>query len=133
MADRYSGPDAIKALIERPDLANLLIDAVKRSNGRTTFEIVLQELLQDKANLWIRKNSVITTQTVLYQTGARWLTVRMGAGHMKTLQAMMPALEAYAKEIELDGVEGLARPGWSRVGKRLGYEETHRFLEKRFT
>lgn len=125
-----SGKAAIEALIERQDIVELLQGAVKRSNGRHTFETLVNDLTAGRAMLWIRKNSVIVTELIRYPTGVLWLALRIGAGHMATLKAMMPGIEEYAKEKGYAGVEGVARTGWARVGKRMGYAETHRFLEK---
>lgn len=124
------GRAAYEALVEHQHIVPLLQEAVKRSNGRHTFSTLLEDFAGGRAMLWIRKNSVIVTELIRYPTGVHWLAVRIGTGHMATLKAMMATIEEYAKDKGYAGVEGVARTGWARVGKKLGYAETHRFLEK---
>lgn len=127
---RVIGSDALDVLIDNPKYVELLRGAVKRSNGRQTLETITTEIAQQRAALWFRKNSIIVTETLRYPTGAKWLSVRTGVGHMSTLKSMMGEIEQYAEENEFDGLESVARIGWARVGKKMGYQETHRFIEK---
>lgn len=129
---RFTGKDALQALVDNPKIVEHLQGAVKRSNGRQTFETLIEEIVRGATALWIKENSVIVTQRIAYPTGAHWLSVRIGAGDAGTLQEMLPELEEHARENGLSGVESISRKGWARIGKALGYAETHSFLEKRF-
>ncbi len=127
---RVPPDDVIPTLSENKKYVDLLVEAVERSNGRQTFQTLVTELVTTKATLWVRKNSLIVTQLLIYPTGAKWLSVRIGCGNMNTLKAMIGKIEEYAKSRGYDGLESTARPGWARVGKALGYKTSHLFIEK---
>ncbi len=129
---RVPPDEVLKTLIENEKYVELLTEAAGRSNGRHTFQTLVTELVNNTATLWVRKKSLIVTQLLVYPTGAKWLSVRIGCGNMQTLKAMMAKIEQYAKSREYAGCESFARIGWSRVGKALGYKASHMFIEKEF-
>ena len=126
--------DPIAELEQSQRLRDWVVGAVKRSNGRQTFVTVLRELVEGRAQLWVcdgedGPRGVLMTDLQRYPTGALWLNVRMGAGTMEAMEAAISKLKDAAVERGCVGVEGIARVGWSRIGKKHGFRETHRFLE----
>lgn len=125
--------DPIGELEKSEKCRDWVTEAVKRSNGRQTFLTVAEELAQGRAQLWIVKDDepqgLLMTDLQRYPTGALWLNVRMGTGSMEAMEAGIEAVKLHAQTEGLAGVEGIARPGWARIGKRHGFLETHRFLE----
>lgn len=130
--ESLTGNAALKALVHRPDIVSLLMEAVRRSNGRHTFETLSGAILNRNARIWIKGEAVIVTEMARYPTGVMWLSAIDGAGDIETLESMVPDLEVYAQSIGCAGVEALGRSGFARVGRRHGYTETHRFIEKAF-
>lgn len=132
MARRASDPIAELQGSER--LRDWIAGAVKRSNGRQSFLSVATELAEGRAQLWVcdgedGPDGVLLTDLQRYPTGALWLNVRMGAGTMTAMRTAIEVLKEEARQRGCDGIEGVARVGWSRIGKTHGFKETHRFLE----
>lgn len=127
---RFSFSAAIEALTDRPEIVKSLMAAVRRSNGRHTFETLVRDLAEGRAAIFIKENAAIVTELVRYPTGAMWLAARIGVGKLSILETMVADLEEHAKAKGYAGVEATGRTGFARVGLRHGYSESHRFIEK---
>jgi len=125
----------LQSLEASEKLRNWIIGAVKRSNGRQNFQTVARELADKKAHLWVvydddgREAGLLVTDYQQYPTGVVWLNVRIGTGSMEACECAIETLKEFSKDRGFAGVEGVARTGWARIGKKHGFKETHRFLE----
>lgn len=128
--EEITGEGVLYALKNNPEMTELLAKSVERSHGRQTFETLIGEILERRATLWLGAKSLIVTEILQYPTGVRWVSVRIGTGDMEELKTMLPEIEDYAKRKGCVGVEGAVRKGWARVGRPMGYEPSHIFIEK---
>lgn len=133
---RIRAEEVVQTLKTSEKLQGWMMNAVETTNGRYDFRTLCQELMAGLAQLWLvfdqegREAGLVITDIRTYPTGARWLNIRVGTGNMIAMTEAIDALIEWATEMELAGVEGNARPGWTRIGAKIGFKETHRFLEK---
>jgi hypothetical protein len=121
--------DAVWPLVE-PQIAAVC----RRGRGKESPDDIRQALKARDQQLWLAWDGAIAavavTQIVRHprKTCCR---IRICAGReRRSWQAHIAAIEAWARAKGCAAMELIARPGWSRVLARHGYEITHVFCEK---
>ena len=121
--------DAVWPLVE-PRIAA----ACRRGRDKEAPEDIRQALKARDQQLWLAWDGAIAavavTQIVRHprKTCCR---IRICTGReRRSWQACIAAIEGWARAQGCAAMELIARPGWSRVLARHGYETTHVFCEK---
>jgi len=109
------------------------IEAALKYGGDThSFEDVVEMIEANDAQLWTGPDSVMVTQVVVYPR-RKILMVWVAGGHLAELEAMAPAVEAWAKSEGCTGAMMLGRPGWERTFlARTGWKRTAVLMEKQW-
>ena len=123
--------------IVKNDIAN----ALNRSNGYALADHIKQWILENKMQLWILwdskgdKNSkyygVVVTE-IIQRPLQRCLNIKIMIGrHREKWQHLIKHIEDFAWQQKCDLLELVARPGWKKILKPFGYNESHVLLEKK--
>jgi len=106
------------------------------SRGRYQSSDIKKFLLARKCQLWVAAEgkeilAVCVTEIVNYPR-KKYVRVMILTGEQKEkwLMEYKNGIEGWAREVGCDGVESLARKGWSKIFK--DYDMTHVMLEKEF-
>ena len=118
---------------------NCIKKALKFSGNHYNIEDVLDQLYNDKAQLWILWNDKRKTKyqgcivtKIIQRSNTKSLNLFIVTGKDRKLwQDKIKVLEDYAKEQKCSHLEAYARPGWSRILNKHNYKTTHYLLEKK--
>ena len=103
--------------------------ALVYSGGTHDFEDIVELVESGEAQFWPGEDSAVVTQVVEYPR-AKQLHVWVAAGNLAGLEAMVPEIEAWAKEQGCTGATMIGRPGWERTFlARMGWKRTAVLME----
>lgn len=135
--DSWSGINKDQINYIWPEVQDMVVKACQTSNGRLSVDEIYDATSSGDMQLWVaHRENVITacfvTRVVNYPA-AKYAQLLIGTGTgRKRWQHYVRVLEGWAKSQGCDGIESIARIGWSRVFQRFGWKQTHVFLEKQF-
>jgi hypothetical protein len=96
--------------------------ALARSPGFEAIEDVERAIAEGRYQFWPGRNCAAITEIADFPR-AKMLIVLHGGGDLAELiDALEPALCAFARAAGCDGIMGLGRKGWERVCETRGYE-----------
>lgn len=106
------------------------------TNGRMYPEHVLEFIREQYILLWCAYDediqAIALTELKDYR-GKKLMTILGVSGrNKKAWEGYMPILEDYALKAGCDGIESIARKGWSKLLEPQGFKQTHVFIEKMF-
>ena len=125
------------------DVENFVSDSIEKalkfSGNHYNLKDVLEQLYEDKAQLWILWNDKRKTKyqgcivtKILQRPNTKSLNLFIVTGKDRKLwQDSITVFEDYAKQEGCSHLETYARPGWSRILKKHNYKTTHYLLEKK--
>jgi hypothetical protein len=96
-------------------------EAALTYNPTHDWDDVLALLLADKCQLWTGRESVMVTEIVEYPK-LRACRIFLAGGKLEELIEMADALADEASSIGVDRLEVNGRPGWARMGDKLGWQ-----------
>jgi hypothetical protein len=104
-------------------------------NAYDSADYVYERLKDRTSQLWTAQvdgeiEAICVTRLEVYEKGKTcgiWICT--GTGRTEW-QHHMPTIEAWARANGCIAMRHMARPGWARVLKPMGYEMTHVILEK---
>lgn len=123
------------------EVREFLIPAVERSHGRWDMNFLLAELVAGNQQLWVAfdKESdcdiggVMTTRVNEYPLMRFLCMTYVGGKKMNDwIYPMLDAVKEYAKSINCQGREGMARHGFWRWLEGEGFSRSATFYEERF-
>lgn len=118
-------------------LSPFIEEAAAGSNGKFLVIDITQLLLKEEWRLWTarengRIKAVLITHFVSYpRLKCCELMAAVGVDREANMLPFMADIEAWAKTAGCKLMQPIARPGWERVLKPLGFVKTHVMLEKR--
>ena len=123
--------------IVKTDIANSL----NRSNGYALAEHIKKWIKEDKMQLWIlwdtegdkssKYYGVVVTE-IIQRPLQRCLNIKIMTGkHREKWTDLIKHIEDFAWQQNCDLLELVARPGWKKILKPFGYNESHVLLEKK--
>jgi hypothetical protein len=128
-------PDQVRVLW--PYLRSWFELVEKTSKGRESAAELVQAIEESRAQLWIWwpsadevKAICVTEITVHPGTKVCRIRVCVGVDRSEWLAAALPTIEAWAAQNGCDSVEPVARIGWERDLKALGYRKHHLLMAK---
>jgi hypothetical protein len=94
--------------------------ALAHSGGTHDWADVLALLIAGKLQLWVARRSMMMTELVEYPklTACR---IFLAGGELEELIGMADALADEAAAIGVERLEVMGRPGWAKVGERIGW------------
>lgn len=114
-----------------PLVAGYLREAVDAAQARTSFEIVVNDLLTAKASLWIGYDTEGPIDVAFVTRVSRYPLKRMlllelagGQNMERWLPKATEVFRQFAIDSKLDGVEIYGRRGWARALAPYGVRET---------
>ena len=121
--------------LNSPRVVSLIEQAMLRNGGKRRFEDVFVALREARQQLWVMAAGsdilgVTMTEIVVYPQKKICRVTECVGRERERWQHLLAGIEDWARQIKCDGVELIARPGWSRVLE--GYDMTHVVLEKEF-
>jgi len=139
----------VKTLVKPDDIPHiwvfaekLLKKSAKRSEGRTNTNDLFEECMAGTSSLWIvyeeEKFPELLgcgiTQINHYPTGLKMLNIDHVAGvhQEKWTKGALSVLERFAKDVNCDGIESLARPGFWNWIKNDNWSRMAVAYQKRF-
>lgn len=135
---RFSLVPPTEAANIRDQIEPFMKRACDRSGGRYGVEDVYDSIAAGRCHLWIVFEpgmKIVLALTTVFSVfpKSKWLTVQFaGGGELNRCKRLvLSTLERFAKDNDCAGVEAVGRAGWSRRVASLGYQEQHRFYEKR--
>jgi len=100
-----------------------------------TYELedILQEIKERTMHSFVEGESWVVTQVVDFPR-KRYLEIVFAVGNLDELKRIYPKLEAFAREIQADGLRAFGRPGWMRQFEidKHGWVETTRVYVREF-
>ncbi len=107
----------------------------ERVRGRYEPHHVVEALQKGDMQLWVvmREHSVLAacmTEVMRFPCVKEFRIIQLTGSDYELWVGLLSKLEDYAKCIGCDKIIGIARPGWEKVIKTMGYEKTHVYLEK---
>ncbi len=97
--------------------------AVKHQDSYTIDDIE-DKIRQGIFHLWPGKKSAYITEFVIYPQ-LKAMNVLFCGGDYKELEAMLPSIEAFAKQAGIQRLYGGGRKGWTRKLKHLGFKQDY--------
>jgi hypothetical protein len=119
-----------------PFVENWIKDGVNSMRGRMGYEDMIELLRKGQCQLWVagkgdKIQACLITEIVIYYR-RKICCLRICVGHNRYLwQSYMKNLEDWAISQGCNGMEAIARKGWSRILK--DWKTTHYFIEKDLT
>ena len=103
-----------------PKVGPLLDKAVKRANGNLYLEDLLNDILAERAALWVVFNDreiegAFTTQVSLYHRRRVCAVPFVGGRNLRYWLEAYELIKDWARARNCDAVEGYARKGWFRM------------------
>ena len=126
-----------EVISQADQLAPYIQEAAAGSNGKFLGVDIARLLARGEWQLWTAREAgqlkaVLMTRIVFYpQLKACQLLAAVGEERDANMLPFMPDIEAWAKSQGCTLMEPIARAGWDRVLKPLGFVRTHVMLEKR--
>lgn len=126
------------------DIIHLVRKFVPYAHGRATELSIYQELVKNICQLWVafddengNKPVAFVVTKVNEWPQRKMLTYEYIGAEDNALgswfEEMSAFTEKFAKELGLDGVESVGRPGWSRILKKMGWEQRFVVYERMFS
>jgi len=78
-----------------------------------TLDDILAEINEGRMQSFVEGESWAVTQIVDFPR-KRYVEIVFAVGNLNELKLIYPKLEAFAREIEADGLRAFGRPGWMR-------------------
>jgi len=96
------------------------------------LEDVAKKILSQHAQLWvIPGKAAAVTEIHIYPQHKTLVISFLGGDDMASwFDDMMNVLESYAKVMECRYIEEYGRPGWERIGNRIGFEKVYTVMRK---
>lgn len=118
-------------------IAPFLEEAAAGSNGKFLAGDITRLLLKNEWRLWTarengRLKAILITHFVFYpRLKCCELLAAVGVDREVNMLPFMADIEEWAKTSGCQMLQPIARPGWERVLKPLGFVKTHVMLERR--
>lgn len=117
-----------------PEVLPWAEDFCQYSQGSYTPDYILERLQKSLMQLWLAmdgKNIVAVCLTEIRKTVIKeYVIVVMTGEDMLSWIHMLGDLENYARSLGCQKIVGVARPGWEKILKPIGYRKTHITVEK---
>lgn len=113
--------------------AKPLLEAALHHGGDVlTIEDVAERIASGQYHFWPALDSAVVTQVCKGRLENE-LNILLAGGRMETLEAMLPAIEQFGRDMGCSIVTILGRPGWGRsfVTRSAGYAQVAVLLGKR--
>lgn len=107
-----------------------LIDEALAVDAEATADILLDEILAGRAQLWPSDHAFVVTQCKLTPLGGV-IHAWMGGGILDEMVALRPGIEAWGRSMGCVYATIDSRPAWDRLYGRFGYERSDGVLRKR--
>ena len=113
----------------------LIADAVTHSDGKYEVLDILSALLARDMQAWaITKGdeivAIVITEIINYPRKKECRVLAVDGEGAKEWVHLVSEIEAWAKANGCQSIEPIARPGWEKLMKPLGYKRTHIILSK---
>ena len=118
----------------------MIADAMARSNNYANASHFKKWISEGKMQLWFLWDKEIDIRNRLYgiviteiiqRPLQRCLNIKIMTGkHREKWQHLIKHIEDFAWQNQCDLLELVARPGWKKILKPFGYQESHVLLEK---
>lgn len=95
--------------------------AVERDGGMSSVASVVQSIREGRAQFWQEGETVAVTELLQYPE-ALAVKYMLTAGNIREACALLPKIEAWARDKGAVRAESLGRRGWTRLARRFGYE-----------
>lgn len=107
-------------------------DFADSSHGELTAEELRQMVREGRRQCWVYVNGSIKAVALTEKLkGGLWLDFCRGEGREEWQEDMVNAIRKFAEK-EGDRMKVFCRPGWVPFLRKMGFRETHRFLEIEF-
>jgi len=118
----------------------MIADAMARSNNYANASHFKKWISEGKMQLWFlwdkeqdipdRLYGIVITE-IIQRPLQRCLNIKIMTGkHREKWQHLIKNIEDFAWQNQCDLLELVARPGWKKILKPFGYQESHVLLEK---
>jgi len=118
----------------------MIADAMARSNNYANASHFKKWISESKMQLWFlwdkeqdipnRLYGIVITE-IIQRPLQRCLNIKIMTGkHREKWQHLIKNIEDFAWQNQCDLLELVARPGWKKILKPFGYQESHVLLEK---
>jgi len=108
---------------------SLIEKALTYTPDTHTYQDVVTGVENQSMIFWPGKDSFLITELQKFPR-KRSLHIFLAAGKLDELLKMRPYLEDFASKAKCDFITIAGRPGWERVGKKLGYNPVWTYLFK---
>jgi len=119
---------------------SMIADALARSNNYANASHFKKWISEGKMQLWFlwdkeqdipdRLYGIVITE-IIQRPLQRCLNIKIMTGkHREKWQHLIKNIEDFAWQNQCDLLELVARPGWKKILKPFGYQESHVLLEK---
>lgn len=126
------------------DIIHLVRKFIPHAHGRATELSIYQELVKNICQLWVAfdendgNKPVAFVVTRINEWPARKMLTYEYIGAEDNMLGswfddMSQLTERYAKELGLDGVESVGRPGWEKILKKMGWQRRFVVYERMFS
>lgn len=120
------------------EIRDHIAGACEFSGGKYAAGDILKALLARNMQLWLvvdgdRVAAIVLTEIASYPRFKVCKLLACTGEARETWTHLIGEIEAWARAQGCAVLESIARPGWERVLKPLGYTRTHVVLEKRLT
>lgn len=119
------------------ELGSFLEEAAAGSNGKFLAGDISRFLLKGEWRIWTardqgRLKAILITRFMHYpRLKCCELLAAVGVDREENMLPFMADIEAWAKSSGCQLLQPIARPGWERVLKPLGFVKSHVMLEKK--
>lgn len=119
-----------------PSVEPLIVKACAGSNGRFTPGDIARAIAERDFQLWCAVNddrevkALALTRLMRFPQLLACETLACVGENLSDWIGHVASIEAWAKQMGAKQSHLIARPGWAKIMKAHGYEETHRLLEK---
>ena len=116
-------------------------EALSYSGNYTDSDFVLEQLKQNKFQLWVlwdktkektidKYYGVVVTEIIQRKLKRSCNIFIVTGRHRQKWQHLVSELEKFAIDNDCNSMELFARPGWDKIMQNLDYKRTHVVLEK---
>jgi len=111
-------------------IENYIKNAAEYTYGRFSAEDLYRLVKADEHQLWVAfdgtdfKSAVITNIVNYPQCKSLCMGFCGGQEVDEWIEPMLTTLKRYAKDVGCDSIEAFGRPGWAKILKKFGYQNT---------